>query len=381
MTFSSDFMRLCLAPALALAMLTSGSEAQEILIVPQFEEAGNFHKGVAPVLLDKRWGLIDRSGAWVVRPRYASMLRGGNGLFGVQDDGRWGFIGTAGQSLIAPQFEAAEPFQNGMAAVKANGRWGYLQSNGAMETEFVFEEIGGREGAYVSARDASGWAVFKLSGNRKSERQAIGSKALRAFSVSDSTVIAQFMDGERMYVVVPSFDERVGSDLQTFDVNLFYVNLGKLEKFVSIRRMTDGFAPAAADANKWGYIHKASGEFLWPGRFEDAHGFASGFAPVKIGGKWGYIDRAGRVAIQPAYDAAFSFHGDYAVIRQNQQHGFLWLDPQGGISVFLPPQYEDASLFTEGLAPVKIGGRWGFVSDGRPWSDLVETDIVPLRPK
>src|ERR1041385_3664300 len=121
--------------------------------------------------------------------------------------------------------------------------------------------------------------------------------------------------------------------------------------------MSDGFAPAATATNKWGYLHKSSGEFLWPGRFEDAQSFAMGFAPVKVAGKWGFIDRAGRVAVKATYDGAFPFRGEYAVVRQGEKRGFLRLDPQGGISIFIAPQYDDVFRFTEGLAPVKIGKR------------------------
>jgi hypothetical protein len=48
------------------------------------------------------------------------------------------------------------------------------------------------------------------------------------------------------------------------------------------------------------------------------------------------------------------------------------LDSNGGTSVFIAPQFEDAFRFTEGLAPVKTGGKWGYVSSGASRSDLVE---------
>jgi hypothetical protein len=370
-----------MAAALALVGPASEARAQDVVIPAQFEAAGNFHKGAAPAALDKRWGLIDRTGKWVVPPRYTAVGIGSEGLFPVQSEQAWGYMNAKGQPVIEPRFEAAEPFESGVAAVKLSGRWGYVRAGGAVETSFMFLEIGGREGDYVSARDAEGWAVFKLTTKGPPTRQAVYSdddSLQRLFSVSEGSIIAKFRDEERMFLIDRAYSD---GNPDVFTLTQRFPVWGDAYKLVSILRMTEGFAPAATAPNKWGYLHKASGEYLWQGRFEAARSFAHGLAPVKMGGKWGYIDRAGRLAVQPAYEAAFPFRGAYAVIRQGGKRGFLRLDPQGGISVFIAPRFEDALRFTEGLAPVKIDGRWGYVSDGQPWSELFDTGIVDIRPQ
>jgi hypothetical protein len=371
MTFLHTLIRLGLF-LLGAIVTHADARAQEVSIAPRFEGAGNFQSGVAPVLLDKQWGLIDRSGAFVVRPRFTGIKRGGNGLFGVQDGMLWGFADATGKTRIEPKFEDVEPFENGVAPVKMGGRWGYIRTDGTMETAFTFMEIAGREGAFVSARDAQGWAIFRIGGGGPPEREEI-SEARRASSISESTVVTQHPDGERLHVIVSRND--------AFGVLQIFPRFSAKEKFIQIRRMSEGFAPATTAANTWGFLHKTSGEYLWRSRFEDAQQFAQGFAPVKLAGRWGYIDRAGRPIIPPTYEAAFPFRGDYAVIRQADKRGFLRLDPDGGASVFIEPRYEDAFRFTEGLAPVKIGGRWGYISDGRPWSELIESGIVDIRPR
>jgi hypothetical protein len=378
MQFPPIFIQICAICLSTATILMADAHAQEMAIAPQFDEAGNFHRGVAPVKAGMLWGLIDRNGAFVVRPTYSGVKRGGDGLFGVQDAGAWGFINAAGASVIAPRFEDVEPFENGVAAVKMNGKWGYVRTDGTAETAFLFIEIGGREGEYVSARDNEGWAVFRLMVNGAPKRQEI--EGQRAFSISEGTVILRNDGEEKLGAIEPSKDDGEHGFSVEIEFPSLYSRRNK-SKFLSIRRMSEGLAPASTDANKWGYLHRNSHEFLWAGRFEDAQVFSKGFAPVKIAGKWGYIDRQGRIAVQPVYDGAFPLRGDYAVIRQGQKRGFLWLNPQGGLSVAVTPQYDDASRFTEGLAPVKVGERWGYISDGRPWSELVDAGLVNVRPQ
>jgi hypothetical protein len=329
-----------------------------------------------------------------VEPRYASIGVGGNGLFPAQSDGKWGYIGAKGESVIESRFEEASSFENGVAAVKLNGRWGYLRADGSMEIPPTLVELGGREGIYISARDDVGWALFKLLQRGLPKRNPpkrtpseddtrppgiaeFPRDTQRAYSISEGSIVAKFADGEQMFFINTNSIDRRESD----EFHLMQFFFFPPYKLISILRMSEGFAAAAIAANKWGYLHKASGEFLWPGRFEAALEFKQGLAPVKLAGKWGYIDLTGHMAIEPTYDAAFPFRGEYAIVRQGEKRGFLRLNPEGGISLFIAPQYEDAFRFAEGLAPVKMGGRWGYVSNGQLWTELRDTGTVDIHPQ
>ena len=57
---------------------------------------------------------------------------------------------------------------------------------------------------------------------------------------------------------------------------------------------------------KWGYIDR-SGKIIIPPQFDYAWFFSEGLAPVKIGRKWGYIDKSGKIVIEPRFDWAESF--------------------------------------------------------------------------
>jgi hypothetical protein len=119
---------------------------------------------------------------------------------------------------------------------------------------------------------------------------------------------------------------------------------------------------------------------------------------VRVGGKIGYIDRAGKLVINPQYDAAFEFTEglaavciglcdqehwqgyrfikgslDTELLEQTFKYGYI--DETGKMVV--NPMFESAESFSEGLAGVCVGsgcyyqspydkkpkgeGKWGFI--------------------
>lgn len=64
---------------------------------PQYQNAGSFSEGLAPVQAN---------------------------------NGRWGYVNANKNWVISPRFEDAKEFKGGQAAVKMNGKWGYINKNG-----------------------------------------------------------------------------------------------------------------------------------------------------------------------------------------------------------------------------------------------------------
>jgi hypothetical protein len=80
-----------------------------------------------------------------------------------------------------------------------------------------------------------------------------------------------------------------------------------------------------------------TGETLSETQCEGFGWFSEQLAPVKIRGKWGFIDTSGCFAIQPQFVYAFSFHDGRAPVRLTEEsdgrHGFTYID-KNGRSVF-----------------------------------------------
>lgn len=126
--------------------------------------------------------------------------------------------------------------------------------------------------------------------------------------------------------------------------------------------------------DKRGFIDR-TGKILIEPRFQGANNFSEGLAVVALsngGYKEGYIDHNGKLVIAAQFDSARDFHEGLAAVGfdtektrkacddcdPNQHWGYV---DRTGIIV-IKPQYHHAGDFSEGLAAVETDdGKWGFI--------------------
>jgi hypothetical protein len=89
-----------------------------------------------------KWGFVDKSGTFVIRPAFEHVSLFSEELAAVARDGVYGYIDKAGAFVIAPSFDAAGPFSEGLAAVRTGGEWGYIDKTGVFPMEQRFSQAG-----------------------------------------------------------------------------------------------------------------------------------------------------------------------------------------------------------------------------------------------
>ncbi len=123
---------------------------------------------------------------------------------------------------------------------------------------------------------------------------------------------------------------------------------------------------------KWGFIDKR-GKIVAPILFDVVWSFREGMAAVKKDGKWGFIDKSGKVVIPfqfdglPEWGQSCGFQEGMAAVEKDGKWGFI--DKSG--KVVIPFQFDGLSEwgqscgFHEGMAAVCMGKygekKWGFV--------------------
>ncbi len=169
------------------------------------------------------------------------------------------------------------------------------------------------------------------------------------------------------------------------------------KKYTYLGPFYDGFAVASRD-NLFGYIDKDGNEYLFS--CSNAYNFQDGVAAIKQDGVIKYINKSFEVIKATDYDGivadeyGFTAHanrqvlakhgkyyfcdkncglvgnkcyeyvmlprvsGEYVAYKEGGKYGFLNYDT--GIPV-ITPQYDDARSFSNGLSPVKVEGKWGYI--------------------
>jgi hypothetical protein len=128
------------------------------------------------------------------------------------------------------------------------------------------------------------------------------------------------------------------------------------------------------------------GQFVIPPRFDEAGDFTGELAPVRVDRKWGYIDKSGRIVVEPHFDGAVELKegmGRVSVCepfpiseRHAEQSGEFW-SPCGGVgherigfvdhtgTLVIQPSFDEAGEFSNGLAAARRGkfgqSKFGFI--------------------
>lgn len=109
-------------------------------------------------------------------------------------------------------------------------------------------------------------------------------------------------------------------------------------KFGTVCQFKEGLAVVANSSNTaYGFINKAGNYIIKPiFKYNDslsncASSFSEGLAPVKVGKKWGYINKHAKMVIKPQFDSMKELN------------------------------YEYASSFNKGVAKVRIGNKYGYI--------------------
>ncbi len=180
---------------------------------------------------------------------------------------------------------------------------------------------------------------------------------------------------------------------------------------------SDGLMPMRQRQGKWGFVDR---KFRWviDPHYDGAGPFSEGLADVRSGSKVGYIDKSGREVVPPKYDMAWAFSDGLARVRidiataeramtlegpraiRRELYGFIGRDgtevippqfswatdfreghalarPEGSALLSVidkvggllhAPTFESGSEFREGLAAVRSGDRWGYITYDGSWA-------------
>jgi KWG Leptospira. len=220
------------------------------------------------------------------------------------------------------------PFERGRSWVKLNGKWGLIDDKGKELTPIKYDGAIISDEGIIWVREEGKWVIIDENGK-------------------------ELYSNRYDYDAVTPFTEGVSWVLK---------------------------------GNKWGLVNKNGKEIISP-KYEGVCPFVGGFSAVMVGEKWGIIDKSGKEIIPIKYDGigVYKPQGNnypfkdipcddledlvregLIAIKVGDKYGFV--DKSG--KVVISPKYDAVIPFVGGIAAVKRDGKWGFV-------DKTGKEIVP----
>lgn len=282
---------------------------------------------IGPVRFQGKYGFINAKGEWVIAPTFEELgeMREGLASFAVAD--KLGFINEHSEVVIEPRFNIPRGgcwvcgFSEGLASVQLAKRMGYINPLG----EFVIR----------LEPDALGWDFV--------QSRAIVSSSTTGFTVIDKT-------GQRLV------------KLEVHDILYFSQWPQNWDCFVCLFFRKDNYF---AGAINW------RGEIVFPPKYAGLGDFFDGVAMFAVEEDHRYFGPQGlvrideKVVVEPCFRTIGEFSEGLApACKAKKSCGFI--NTQG--EFVIPPVYEQALSFQEGLACVTVKGKKGFIN---PHGDIV----------
>ena len=260
-------------------------------------------------------------------------------------NGKTGYIDTLGNVVIPTIYESGIQFSEGLAAVKLYGKWGYINTAGIKEVDFKFSGAENFTKGYARVMVDTSWGVINSAGNWiiKPSHEMVEYMNEGYIAIEKNRKWAFFDLKRKKYI-----SKFIYEDLWSFHEGLAMVKIGK----------------------NYGFINTKGKVVLDPiYRQVRMMSFSCGLACVRNQeGKWGYIDKTGKVIIDYKFGEADWFQENKAFVQDNWGEAGYFID-QSGQRIF-DKTFDKVWAFKDGLCGVTINEKHGVIDSLGNW--LVE---------
>jgi hypothetical protein len=342
----------------------------EVVLAPQFDYAMPFSDGLGGVNVggnardgylpqDGKWGFVDISGRFVINPKYYSPPDVGapydpdllaraqheayifsEGLAAVRTEDRWIYIDKTDSVVIGNlPIEVPRRFREGLANVFVGGRWGYINRQGQyiIPPQFLYPADFHEGKALVVNEDRRRYLIDH-SGNPVLPQYRITSPfyhgiasaqpGFRGAKAPSNTRTYTLVDSTGKYLFEPEFDRigRWGNDMAPVLVG------SKAGDPISYPQEVEATEELGG---RWGFVN-AKGRLVVNPRYQGLKGFKEGYAAVKSGGLWAYLDEDFNRITDYEFRWVDYFHNGIAEVRLGPVHGdydgrYAYINTKGDI--------------------------------------------------
>lgn len=291
-----------------------------------------------------KFGLIDISGKWILKPSFDSISAVSDGYISFYQDGMMGIANGRGRTIVPPiwkwillngpglaQAESGRGFtvlslKNGrrisdfykatsiyledlMAVQNSHDKWGFLDTRGRIAIPCMYDSVNdfdngiayasiAGKGGFINKRgqDTTSSPDYMKRMTQYDDRRFVVDGKYGMKNSRGDTIMKPVYD-ELSYPITEYYAFSIGGKYGIADSNGVIVCPPQYDY---IKIVLSGYAVARVDC-QWGYI-SATGKTIVPFVFEEIESLFTGYGAAKDNGKWGIIDDTGKWLVKPKFD-------------------------------------------------------------------------------
>lgn len=391
-----------------------------IFLVPGYRtQLSPFDQGIAIHNTDNRVGAINLFGQTIVPAKYDTLYRAGDYFFAgtiLNDSLAWDIWNTVGHQINTTAFDNLRPLREGYFPAKQYGRWGFLNTQGEIALGCIYDTIPqpflfghavvkfhGLQGIIDTAGK---WTqipeegelrilspkLYERKKGRLTEIKYLADNELflrntgRLISRSDGFLAEE--DGKvglknwaGDWTILPDYDSislpiagKFYAYVQGEESGILTLSgdqalLGS-EGFQSIYAVDDEFFPVKI-SGRFGFVDDQA-RLRVANRYDSVAAFSEDRASIMLRGRWGAIDRHERLRIQPLYDQPFFIKDGQAIVLQEGRYGIINADGK----TLLPLEYDEIQALSSGRFLIRKGELYGLLAHDA--TSLIQTRYQSL---
>ncbi|MEO6758803.1 MAG: WG repeat-containing protein [Saprospiraceae bacterium] len=322
--------------------------AGKVVIPPKFDRVEEFRENRSVVWIGSNAGYIDPAGRLVIPAVFSTATSFEEGRAVVSRDGKYSVIDTQGKTIAEIPHRVMGDYSSGLAVVQraragaTPSAYGYIDRNGKVVIEPRFMPAGkfpedGR-GLAVGGLERE-WCYFDKTGEIILRLPMDGHD--RAPGFKDGLLRWKdgfhwgYRDVKGAWAIAPKFDDArdfengvagVQKDGKWIEIDTRGETLPSTNGPRAIHPQSDGLT-LARDGDRLGYLSpdgKPAFEFR---KYDGAFDYQCGMARIKLDGKFGFMDKSGRLVLANQYASATDFKGCLAMVMTVD--GWTYIDPAG----------------------------------------------------
>lgn len=344
-------------------------ETGDFVVDPDFDIVWAYVHGTAVVKHNGKFGLIDKMGDWVVDAEYDSMRPFNADFFFFKKDSAFGLMehGT-GRIVLPAAYEMVYDYTDELIVVQKGRALGVINAKGELACPPVLQDL----------KEKYGPLAVVVQSDTSDEMQML-------LSIIDGGAVKLGFMNSQGEVVIPCRYDEVFDDVQ----HGYYYPFIRAEQYANDSVIGD----VPIMVGKFGIVDTA-GKILTEPLFDEMPVYGDGMFRVRIGEKYGYADIDGKVVIAPRWEFAVAFSEGKAIVSDNGNSSIIdksgkeiatnlgagagmyrffnnrmrcrsndglygFMDATG--TRVIPPTYETADDFVNGVAIVSKDNKYGLI--------------------